>query len=247
MKTDHMNIRIFNRDVIKLVAMLAMLLNHIAAIELFPLPPALHEVMEDIGYFTAPVMCFFLVEGFHYTGSRKQYGIRLMLFAVISQIPYGLVAQDDSFNMIYTLLCSYLTLIVMEQFPNTTGRTVLCALLVMATMNSDWALIAPMLTILLYRSAGDREKMAWGFGITYIAFSLCNMIDYAEKMNCNITTAVMHGALSGLGILAAAFTVLVFYNGKRIEHGKEASKWFFYIFYPTHLLILYLLKNFVLI
>ena len=41
--------------------------------------------------------------------------------------------------------------------------------------------------------------------------------------------------------------VLVFYNGKRIEHGKEASKWFFYIFYPTHLLILYLLKTFVLI
>lgn len=247
MKTDHMNIRIFNRDIIKLVAMFTMLLNHITYIELFPLSPVLHEVMEDIGYFTAPVMCFFLVEGFQYTGSRKQYGLRLMLFAVISQIPYGLVAQDGSLNMIYTLLCSYLILIVMEQFPKTTGSTVLCALLVMATMNSDWALIAPMLTILLYRSAGDRKKMAWGFGITYIAFSLCNMIDYAEKMNCNITTAVVHGALSGLGILTAAFTVLVLYNGKRIEHGKEAAKWFFYIFYPTHLLILYLLKTFVLI
>ena len=247
MKTDHMNIRIFNRDVIKFVAMFAMLLNHIAGIELFSLSPVLHEVMEDIGYFTAPVMCFFLVEGFQYTRSRRQYGLRLMLFAVISQIPYGLVAQDGSLNMIYTLLCSYLILIVMEQFSNTTGSTVLCALLVVATMDSDWALIAPMLTILLYRSAGDRKKMAWGFGITYIAFSLCNMIDYAEQMHCNVTTAVIHGALSGLGIPAAAFTVLILYNEKRIEHGREASKWFFYIFYPTHLLVLYLLKTFVLI
>lgn len=247
MEAANRNLKMFNRDAIKFMAMFTMLLNHIAHINLIPLSPVVHEVFEDIGYFTAPVMCFFLVEGFQYTGSRKQYGLRLMLFAVISQIPYGLVAQDGSLNMIYTLLCSYLILIVMEQFPKTTGSTMLCALLVVATMDSDWALIAPMLTILLYRSAGDRKKMAWGFGITYIAFSLCNMIDYAEKMNCNVTTAVIHGALSGLGILAAAFTVLVLYNGKRIEHGKEASKWFFYIFYPTHLLILYLLKTFVLI
>lgn len=247
METANRNLKMFNRDAIKFMAMFTMLLNHIAYINLIPLSPVLHEVFEDIGYFTAPVMCFFLVEGFQYTGSRKQYGLRLMLFAILSQIPYGLVAQDGSLNMIYTLLCSYLILIVMEQFPNTTGSTVLCALLVVATMNSDWALIAPMLTILLYRSAGDRKKMAWGFGITYIAFSLCNMIDYAEQMNCNVTTAVIHGALSGLGILAAAFTVLILYNGKRIEHGKEAAKWFFYIFYPTHLLILYLLKTFVLI
>ena len=50
-----------NRDVIKYIAMFTMLLNHIANIFLTPGTP-LFTLLVDIGYFTAPVMCYFLVE-----------------------------------------------------------------------------------------------------------------------------------------------------------------------------------------
>ncbi len=51
----------WNRDVIKYIAMVTMLLNHIAHVFLTR-GTVLHEVFEDVGYFTAPVMCYFLVE-----------------------------------------------------------------------------------------------------------------------------------------------------------------------------------------
>lgn len=47
---------------------------------------------------------------------------------------------------------------------------------------------------------------------------------------------------SGIAILAAAAAVLVFYNGERAKKGQVFSKWFFYLFYPVHLFILYLIK-----
>ena len=60
--------RVLNRDVIKYIAVTAMLLNHIANIFLVP-GTLWYEVLVDIGYFTAITMCYFLVEGFRYTHS----------------------------------------------------------------------------------------------------------------------------------------------------------------------------------
>ena len=75
-----------NRDEIKLIAMGTMLLNHIATVFMEP-GTFLYELFVDIGYFTAITMCYFLVEGWRYTHSRKRYALRLLLFALLSQIP----------------------------------------------------------------------------------------------------------------------------------------------------------------
>ena len=61
--TKRSGLQVLNRDVIKYIAMLTMLLNHIAHVFLIR-GTLLHEIFEDVGYFTAPVMCYFLVEGY---------------------------------------------------------------------------------------------------------------------------------------------------------------------------------------
>lgn len=247
MKTESRNLQVLNRDIIKYIAMFTMLLNHIVHVNLLPLSPVVSEVFEDIGYFTAPVMCFFMVEGFQYTRSRMKYGLRLLLFAAISQIPFWLAFRYRSMNMIFTLLLCFLILVVMDRIENTFVCTAVCTILVFASAISDWAFVAPILTILLYQSAGNRKKMALSYGFVYLLFALFNMGSMTVEPGNPTFWIILRGAASGLGILVAAFTVLVFYNGKRMEHGKNFSKWFFYIFYPAHLLILYLLKTFVLV
>ena len=83
--------KILNRDVIKYLAMLAMLLNHISTI-FMQSGDLLAEIFLDLGYFTAITMCYFLVEGFEYTHSKEKYAMRLFVFALLSQIPYSLAS-----------------------------------------------------------------------------------------------------------------------------------------------------------
>lgn len=236
------SLRILNRDAIKYIAMVTMLLNHIAHMFLEKGTPA-YEILEDIGIFTAPVMCYFLVEGYMYTHSKVRYGLRLLVFAVISQLPFMLASVGKSLNMIFTLFCCFLILVVMEKVENPIYRTGLCAILVCATVVGDWAVVAPLTTILIHGAWGDRKRIAMGFGTVYLFFIILNVQNYMYGEQGNWTAyAVCHSLLSGLGILAAAITVLFLYNGERTVRCRNFSKWFFYIFYPAHLLILYLIK-----
>lgn len=238
-------LRVLNRDVIKYIAMFTMLLNHIAHVFLTS-GTILCEAFEDIGYFTAPVMCYFLVEGYDYTRSKMKYGRRLLVFAVISQIPYSLAFQFGNLNMIYTLLCCFLILVAMEKIANPFSRMIVCMLLMFATLVGDWALLAPIYTIMIRNSKGNPKKMVFSYGAAYALFAGFNLLNYMDgAQSISICCAVVSALTSGLGIAAAAVAVLVFYNGERAEKGRNFSKWFFYIFYPAHLMILYLIKMYV--
>ena len=112
-----------NRDVIKYIAMLTMLLNHISQV-FMKSGYFLSELFLDIGYFTAITMCYFLVEGFQYTHSKKNYAIRLLIFALISEIPYCMafttngVLEFQGLNMLFTLLICFMILIVNDKVSN---------------------------------------------------------------------------------------------------------------------------------
>ena len=234
--------KVLNRDAIKYIAMLTMLLNHIAHIFLTP-GTVLYEVFEDVGYFTAPIMCFFLAEGYHYTSSKIEYGRRLLLFAVISQIPYELAFHYGNLNMIYTLLCCFLILVAMENINGLWLRSAVCIALTLASAVGDWSLLAAIYTMLFYKSKDNPKRIAVGYGIAYLIFVPFQIQNYMYSISgIRTTDAVVHGLIAGVGILAAAVVVLVFYNGERAKKGRKFSQWFFYIFYPAHLMVLYLIK-----
>lgn len=230
--------RVLNRDVIKYIAMIAMLLNHIANIFLVP-GTLWYEVLVDIGYFTAITMCYFLVEGFRYTHSRKQYALRLFGFGVVSQVPFSMafaqnaILEFQDFNMMFTLFLCFCILLCIETIRNRFLRGVLIVLLIFGSLFCDWALLAPVFTLLFAWAGGNRTRQKAAFG----------------------AAALLYGGMAGLGsgqvweavgcavpILVSAFVILYLYNGRRAARGRTFYKWFFYAFYPAHLLVLGLLR-----
>lgn len=238
--------QILNRDVIKYIAMVTMLLNHIAHVFLTR-GTAIHEIFEDVGYFTAPVMCYFLVEGYTYTRSKVRYGLRLLLFTVISQVPFYLALRMSvaglpfTCNMFYTLFCSFLILAAREKIKNPMWRGAVCGILVFATIIGDWQIFAALLVYLLAENWGDKKRMMMNYAAIALIYCLFITRNYMWD-DYGMPASLIHGLFGCLGIVAAGVTVLFLYNGKRAEHGRHFSKWFFYIFYPAHLLVLYLLS-----
>ena len=228
-----------SRDVIKYFAILTMLINHVAN-ALVPPESVWFEVMLDIGYFTAVTMCFFLVEGYRYTHSRKNYALRLLIFALISQVPYVMALQFGMLNMLFTLFFCFLILHVRHRISNGFVRNLLVVLLVFVTLFCDWSLLAGIYTILFDRAAGDRRKQAASFGIAALLFGLLNWMSYALEMAP--LPALGHALASCLGIVVSGIVILCFYNGKKGKKSGRFSKWFFYVFYPAHLFVLWMIR-----
>lgn len=132
--------------------MFTMLLNHIANIFLEP-GTLLFEIFVDVGYFTAITMCYFLVEGYGYTRSKEKYGKRLLLFAAISEIPFCLAFTEEgtisfvNMNMMFTLFLCFLILVVREKVQADWRRNACIIVLVVLSIYSDWALLAPLFTL----------------------------------------------------------------------------------------------------
>ncbi len=234
-----------NRDTIKYIAMLTMLLNHISHVFLEP-GTFLARLFEDVGYFTAPVMCWFLVEGYQYTRSKKNYAIRLLLFAVLSEIPFCLMLSDGGeiyfvgLNMLFTLFFCFLILAAEEKIKNRFLRIVVQILLVLVTVTCDWPIIAAIYTLLFSYTYQSKKGGAASFGAATLIFAI--IMYMSNSFLYSGAELIVRTFCNSLGIVAAGIMILCFYNGKRAEHGRTFSKWFFYLFYPGHLLILGLIK-----
>ncbi len=229
-----------NRDVIKYLAVFAMTLNHIANSLLtrgvFP-----HELLADIGYFTAVTMAFFLVEGFHYTSSGGRYLLRLLVFALISQLPYYYAFEYFQLNILFTILITFLILTVMNSGMSGPVKGLLVLVLFASTVFCDWALLFPFAAILFERSRGSRRKQLLSFLLTAAAFILLNYPGFID-LGYSAGDAFLHAAVSCTGILVSAAVILCLYNGEKSARFPVLNKWFFYIYYPAHLSVLAYLR-----
>lgn len=233
-----------NRDEIKLIAMGTMLLNHVATVFMEP-GTFLYELFLDIGYFTAITMCYFLVEGWHYTHSRKQYALRLLVFALLSQIPFSLAFAEggklrySSLNMMFTLFFCFLIVCALKQIPNPAQSKGAALLLTCCTVFCDWAVFAAVFTWLFVWADGSEERRrsayTWAVG-TFGVFTLLSGIGRFTPAGLLLCA----GGDSGSSSVCLLHSVLV--QRKTDGKGKKIFQWFFYLFYPVHLLILGLLR-----
>lgn len=229
------------RETVKYIAIVAMTLNHIAHCFLTP-GAFLYQLLVGIGYFTAPVMCYFLTEGYGYTRSKQRYALRLLLFALISQPPFWLAFSEKGVgaNMIFTLFLCVCLLIYMEKME---GHP-LCGLglfaLTAVTIFSDWGVAAPLMVYGFQKKKGDRKGTGGIFWLTALWMAV-NEAACIMEQGGGPGQALAGGFLALSGPCLAGVVILFFYNGKKSSRGGRFSKWFFYLYYPAHLLALGLL------
>lgn len=235
--------RPFSRDGIKLAAMLTMACNHFA-IALLPAGTLAYEVLTDIGYFTAVTMCFFLVEGFRYTRSRRDYALRLLLFGVVTQPVYGLALGIGQLNMMFTLALCFLMLWARERIRNPALRGAAVFVLAVATVFCDWPLLAACYTLLFAWAGTSPRRQAVAFGSAAALFFWFEWTNYTY-LGMDGGPAALHGGAACLGILVSGAVILLGYSGRRspfaLAHPR-ISKYFFYLFYPAHLGVLALCR-----
>lgn len=236
---------------LKLIAVISMLIDHTAAIILGRLmmnsystelreildanvitrwltePEKLLQVywvMRYIGRLAFPIYCFLLVEGFQRTRNIRKYIVRLGLFALVSEIPFNLAITGgwmslEYQNVFFTLLIGLLVMAGMDAaakaYRNGILRVVVCG-------------------IALAAGCALATLLSTDYGAIGV---LCITVLYVFRNHKPSQMAA--GCACFLWELTAplAFLPISFYNGER---GMKL-KYFFYAFYPVHLLVLYLI------
>ena len=233
--------RELNRDALKYIAITAMLLDHIAWY-LLPFGSPAAQAFHLVGRITAPVMCFFLAQGYVYTRSLSRYLARLCLFAAISQIPWYFLhrgTDKPSFNFLLTLVFCLLAIHAWENLQNVPLRLLAVGACVAATWYCDWHIYAPLWCLCFYVFRSDRGKQLLSFVLVALVY-----IEEAVRTRMAVgygTIGSLRGAAFTLGVFLA-IPLLLLYHGKK---GRFAwSKWVFYVFYPLHLAVIAVIAAF---
>ena len=168
------------------------------------------------------------------------------MFALISEIPYCLAFTEQGviefygLNMIFTLLLCFGILCAMENIPAGAVRNVLIALLIFLSLFCDWALLAPVFTLLFAWARNSEKRLKIAFTAAAAMFGVMSLAGGAERFSTGTNILYALGCMAGIAL--SGIVIVCFYNGRRAERGRKFSKWFFYWFYPAHLLVLGVLR-----
>lgn len=190
----------------------------------------LYKVLRGVGRIAFPIFCFFLVQGFLYTRSREKYMMRMMLFAVVSEIPFNLALYEHAMyrphqNVYFTLLLGLVMLTLWEFIGERIKHPGLAALLQFGGAAGLMYLSAVLLTDYKYKGL-----------ILILVFYL---LRFSQPLSCAGGAVAMYWEWP---YVLLAFPPLLLYNGER---GRQ-NKYFFYLFYPCHLIFIYLMRLLVL-
>lgn len=244
-------ILIVSGSMLKWIAIISMLINHFGDTILygiimnapyeaftnkqFSIIYNCYTIFHAIGRIAMPIFCFLIVEGFLHTHNVKKYLLRLAIFAFISEIPYDFAVTNSLFdaaqqNVFFTLTTGLLVLIIIDKYKE--NKAIIMLVIFLATsvtyfLKFDGSYYGILMMVLFYLIKENKLIKSISIFVLQIAI----IFIFRESFNLNSFFAVI------------PLILIYFYNGKR---GMEL-KYFFYVFYPAHLLILGLLTKLIVI
>ncbi len=205
-----------NTNFLKLIAAITMLIDHIG----YMLFPDI-AILRIIGRISYPLFSYTLMIGYFKTSNLKNYFLRLFVLAVICQIPYFIYSHDIfTLNILFTLSMQLLIFYSLDK----KKYYILLITLLSFIFHFDYNILYIPLTILLYYTRKNKVLFSLSFIILYLLYSLRNNI---------------YESISYYALLSLPFLLLTTHFKIRLP------KYFFYLFYPLHMALLYIVQVFI--
>ena len=204
--------------VLKIIAVITMTMDHYSKIADGP------EWFSLVGRVSFPLFAFLIGEGFRYTKDRKKYFYRIFFYALFLQIPDLLSIEKYDGNIFFTLSFGILSLLILNNTKlNKFIKIILVIIIVVSAemLTLDYGSYGVMIIIIFYLFRENNIMTAFSFTAVNILW-----ISFFQ--------------MSATQLYSIFVLPLIFlYNGKE---GKK-MKLFFYLYYPLHLIVLYLLAE----
>lgn len=221
----------FSASFLKIIAMITMFIDHSAVglleDNLIRIPnidtSQIYFLMRNIGRIAFPIYLFLLIEGYHRTKDVKKYITRLLIFALISEMPFNYVLSGRFLNFDYQNIFFELALLmIMFHMLNSYEDNkllsvgIVCLIAVISTaIRADYLFLGIIAGAVMYYGYGTRKNRAIS---TVIGF---------------LFEAIV------MPLVLISPILIYFYNG---EKGKSLNKYFYYAFYPGHLALIGIVK-----
>lgn len=211
-------------EALKLLACATMLIDHIGAV-LFPK----NLLLRIIGRIAFPIFCFLLVEGVYHTKNPTRYALRLSVALVLSELPFDLCFCGhfswERQSVMFTLLLGFLMLHLTKDLslPKKLLLTIPFALIAEALHTDYGALGIAMIALFAFTRGFDDSLLLQWCGLAL----LCLSVFFSNFLQL---------------FCVAAMVPISMYSGQK-RTGSKTVQWFFYLFYPVHLTVLWLLSQ----
>lgn len=230
---------------LKMIAVVTMIIDHIGMI--FFLGPAstsstyyaIYYILRLIGRISFPLFAFLVAEGITHTKNIYKYLLRMLIFAIICEIPFDLVIEGSLFdfsssNIFFTFTFSIAPVAAMRLVGKFAIKSK--AEFIKKYAHITAFIVATFACLILAEASGAIYSY---YGVALV------LVFYIFKNNRPFDLVAAALVLFAFGRLTIelysllALPIIFFYNGERGFINTKVKQYIFYAIYPVHLVVLY--------
>jgi len=231
---------------LKCIAALLMVLDHLR--QFFPAFPLWFRYL---GRLSAPIFFFLTVEGFFHTRNRGKYAARLLgggiIMAVGSRILTYLFPSDMALynNIFFSLGLGVALMSAWQQLEETKDEGLfkpVILLILIAMLFTEANIYGIMVVLVFYRFRERKNLLASHYILCSLLPSLLSPLSIKQPFGISYNLSLhQFFVVDYQWMMVLALPFFFMYNGE-LGSRSPAAKWFFYLFYPAHLWLLYLAR-----
>lgn len=221
---------------LKIIAIIGMTMDHTGLVFRDFLPLWAKCILIAFGGLTFPIMAYLIGEGYRHTKNIKKYMLRLLIFALIAQVPYYMFLMKQ-LNILFTLLLGLLAIYIIERSKSRAISVLVVIGFIIVSVSCDWGLMGVPMILIYYYKKNRLARVTLPLILPFAFFALNIVMQFAQGWPF---LEILPDLLFIVVGCSLTIPLLISYNGQR---GKP-MRYFFYIYYPLHIIVLGLIRLF---